>query len=171
MSATSILQLGSFENLLSSYGLILLAKVAALIVLGFFGVIQRGYFIERMQRAGVSAASAKSSGVRWFWGFVVAELAFMGIASGLAVALARTPKPVTPGSELTTTRTPAELLTGEKLPPELTFSPLLHRVEHRPHLVAGLLLRHLLLPRRRLAPDANAATPGRSTAPCSGSRA
>ena len=116
--ATSILQLGSFENLLSSYGLILLAKVAALIVLGVFGVIQRGYFIERMQRAGASAASA----VRWFWGFVVAELAFMGIASGLAVALARTPKPVTPGSELTTTRTPAELLTGEKLPPELNFS-------------------------------------------------
>jgi putative copper resistance protein D len=121
--ATSILQLGSFENLLSSYGLILLAKVAALVVLGFFGVIQRTFFIERMQRAGASAASATTTtAVRWFWGFVVAELAFMGIASGLAVALARTPKPVTPGAELTTTRTPAELLTGEKLPPELSFS-------------------------------------------------
>ncbi|RZU67023.1 putative copper resistance protein D [Microterricola gilva] len=120
--ATSILQLGSFENLLSDYGVILLAKVAALIVLGFFGVIQRTFFIERMQRAGAAASATAANGVRWFWGFVVAELAFMGIASGLAVALARTPKPVTPGAELTTTRTPAELLSGEMLPPELTFS-------------------------------------------------
>lgn len=157
-TATSILQLGSFENLLSDYGLLLLAKVAALIVLGFFGVVQRSFFIERMQRAAgvlassvggkgaakaaataatessaggagaapqtatTSAAGVAASGVKWFWGFVLAELAFMGVASGLAVALARTPKPVLPGAELTITRTPAQLLTGEKLPPELTFT-------------------------------------------------
>lgn len=146
-TATSILQLGSFENLLTNYGLILLAKVAALIVLGFFGVVQRSFFIERMQRAAAAVAAstgaksakrtttsssgeqqpvaaavgAAASGIKWFWGFVIAELAFMGVASGLAVALARTPKPVLPGAELTITRTPAQLLTGEKLPPELNF--------------------------------------------------
>ncbi|MET0715244.1 MAG: cytochrome c oxidase assembly protein, partial [Mycetocola sp.] len=56
---------------------------------------------------------------RYFWWIVVAELAFMGIASGLAAALARTATPVP--EELPGVPTAAEILTGEPLPPELTF--------------------------------------------------
>jgi putative copper resistance protein D len=54
---------------------------------------------------------------------VVAELGFMGLASGVAAALARTPTPV--AQVVTTeqqTSTPAQVLTGQVLPPELTFS-------------------------------------------------
>lgn len=106
------LRLGSIDALLTGYGVLVLVKAAALLALGCFGVVQRRFFTERVQRAG-------AAGARWFWGFVVAELAFMGIASGAAVALGSTAPPVS--ETASGTRTPAELLTGEKLPPELTF--------------------------------------------------
>ncbi|AMB60565.1 cytochrome c oxidase assembly protein [Microterricola viridarii] len=119
------LRLGNVDALLTSYGLLVLAKVGALLVLGVFGVVQRQFFIGRMQRAvdsvGVSsAASAASAGARWFWVFVVAELGFMGIASGVAVALGSTAPPVS--EAVSGTRSAAELLTGDPLPPELTFA-------------------------------------------------
>jgi putative copper resistance protein D len=49
----------------------------------------------------------------------VFELGFMGLAFGLATALARTAPPFQPN--LSTYTTPAQILTGEVLPPELTF--------------------------------------------------
>jgi cytochrome c oxidase assembly factor CtaG len=57
-----------------------------------------------------------------FWWIVTAELAFMGIASGVAAALARTATPV--AEKLGAAPTPAQILTGEKLPPELTWGRL-----------------------------------------------
>ncbi len=125
------LRLGNPEALLSGYGILVLVKVAALVVLGVFGVVQRQFFIGRMQRAAdtvgaasaaavVGAGAAAAAGARWFWAFVVAELAFMGIASGAAVALGSTAPPVS--EALSSTRTAAELLTGDPLPPELTFA-------------------------------------------------
>jgi putative copper resistance protein D len=53
---------------------------------------------------------------------VAAELAFMGLASGVAAALGRTAPPVeeVPATELARA-TPAEILTGSPLPPEPTF--------------------------------------------------
>lgn len=109
------LRLGSFDKLLTPYGILVLTKVAVLIILGCFGVVQRRFFIDRMQRAKQSVAS-------WFWWLVVAELGFMGIASGVAAALARTATPVAqvPTTEIPTS-TPAQLLTGNVLPPPLTF--------------------------------------------------
>ncbi|MFT2817461.1 cytochrome c oxidase assembly protein [Leifsonia sp. A12D58] len=110
------LRIGTLDNLLTPYGILVLMKVASLIVLGFFGILQRRYFISKMQK------SANPAG-RWFWWLVVAELAFMGVASGVAAALARTATPVaqTVVTEIPTS-TPAQILTGEALPPELTFS-------------------------------------------------
>jgi len=101
-------------NLLSPYGLLVIIKVAALLALGLFGAIQRRFVINRLDRAGTSRG--------WFWWLVTAELAFMGIASGVAAALARTPTPVpeVPVDELANA-TPAEILTGSPLPPPLSI--------------------------------------------------
>ena len=107
------LRVGTLAELATPYGILVLVKVAALVVLGLFGLTQRRYLIGRLKHSGEP---------RSFWWIVVAELAFMGIASGVAAALART---VTPVPETrAATPTPAEILTGEKLPPALTWDRL-----------------------------------------------
>ena len=105
------LRIGTLDKLATPYGILVLVKVAALVALGVFGVAQRRFLIGRLK------SGAKRS---VFWWLVTAELAFMGIASGVAAALARTATPV--AQTLGSAPTPAEILTGEKLPPELTFA-------------------------------------------------
>jgi cytochrome c oxidase assembly factor CtaG/putative copper export protein len=104
------LRIGTFAKLLSPYGILVLVKVAALCALGIFGLMQRRYLIERLRRGG---------GRGIFWWLITAELAFMGIASGVAAALARTATPI--DQALGTTPSPAELLTGEPLPPPVSL--------------------------------------------------
>lgn len=105
------LRVPDLQSLLKPYGLLVLIKVAVLGALGLFGLVQRRFLIAKMQKA--------SNGTnRYFWWLVAAELGFMGIASGVAAALART-NPLLP--ELKITTTPAYILTTEPLPPELTF--------------------------------------------------
>lgn len=109
------LRVGTWENLLTPYGILVLVKVVALIALGCFGILHRRFFIGRLKAAG--------SGRRWFWWLVVSELGFMGLASGVAAALARTATPVAQVvATAVPTSTPAQILTGEPLPPELTFA-------------------------------------------------
>ena len=108
--ANAQLRVGSWAALATPYGLLVIAKVAALLALGGFGVVQRRFLIGRMQKRQNGRAG-------YFWWFVAAELAFMGFASGVAAALARTATPV-PQEQITTT--PAYILTGEPLPTELT---------------------------------------------------
>jgi putative copper resistance protein D len=103
--------LRGWEALLSPYGVILMVKVVALVGLGLFGAWYRRRLIGRMR--------ADDSASRPFWTLVAFELALMGIASGAAAALARTPPP-NPAA-LPFVRTPAEILTGAPLPPELTI--------------------------------------------------
>ena len=107
------LRVGTLAELATPYGILVLVKVAALGVLGLFGLMQRRVLIDRLKRLGEG---------RTFWWIVTAELAFMGIASGVAAALARTVTPVPQARAATPT--PAEILTGEKLPPELTWDRL-----------------------------------------------
>ncbi|MFD4422226.1 cytochrome c oxidase assembly protein [Agromyces sp. NPDC058484] len=109
--ASAALRIGTWGELGTPYGVLVVAKVAALIALGLFGAAQRRFLIGRMSRGGAAASVGRD-----FWVLVVAELAFMGIASGVAAALARTPTPVTEQTG-TLARTPAEILTGEPLPP------------------------------------------------------
>lgn len=102
-------------NLFSPYGGLVVVKTASLLVLGLLGAAQRTWMIGRMQRP---AARERL----WFATLVAVELAFMGVASGVAAALARTPTPVleVPASQLTDP-TPAEILTGAPLPPPPSF--------------------------------------------------
>ena len=80
--------LRSVEELLSPYGVIVLAKAAALIVLGGFGALHRRWSLKRLARD-------PPRGARHFVLLAVAELAVMAAASGMAAALARTPPPAT----------------------------------------------------------------------------
>ncbi|MET0976091.1 MAG: cytochrome c oxidase assembly protein [Leifsonia sp.] len=116
---SAALRVGTFSNLLTPYGVLVFGKVAALLALGCFGAVQRRYAIGRMSGLAAGPGASASAGDRWFWGLVVAELAFMGIASGLAAALARTGTPIAETIS-SGVRSPAELLTGEPLPPVLT---------------------------------------------------
>jgi len=103
------LSVGAWDALATPYGVLVIVKVAALVILGCFGALYRRGMIARLTDRPTAAR---------FWGLVLLELAFMGIASGVAAALARTAPPV-PDRPLTD-RTPAETLTGAALPPELT---------------------------------------------------
>jgi cytochrome c oxidase assembly factor CtaG len=110
--ASAELRIGTLDRLLTPYGVLVLGKVAVLVAIGLFGAVQRNWLIGRMKAAREAIGG-------YFWWIVVAELAFMGIASGLAAALARTATPIP--EEISGAPTSAELLTGEQLPPELTF--------------------------------------------------
>jgi cytochrome c oxidase assembly factor CtaG len=90
----------------TTYGLLVLGKVVALVALGVFGVAQR----RRIVSAGAS-----------FLRLATTELFVMAAAVGLAVALSRTPTPV--GDRVL--QTPAEELIGGPLPPAPTVLRLL----------------------------------------------
>ena len=116
--ANAALRIGTWDELGTRYGVLVLAKVAALVALGLFGAAQRRFLIWRMQRpTSTNRAPAAAPITRDFWMLVVVELAFMGLASGLAAALARTATPVSEDSASSVTGTPAEILTGQPLPP------------------------------------------------------
>lgn len=102
------------DGLASPYGVILLGKTAAVVVLGVIGYVHRARLIPALEQD--SAAAARPG--RVLWRFIVAELLIMAAASGLAAALSRTPPPG--GEEFGPPLTPAEILTGYLLPPELT---------------------------------------------------
>jgi cytochrome c oxidase assembly factor CtaG/uncharacterized membrane protein len=77
---------GSWEALASPYGAILTAKAVVLIMLGVVGVLHRQWIQKRL-----AADAGKAR--RWFVLLAAAELVVMGVASGLAAALARTQPP------------------------------------------------------------------------------
>ncbi|WP_318152902.1 cytochrome c oxidase assembly protein [Microbacterium helvum] len=109
--ARAVIGLQTWSALISPYGAILAVKVVALIALGLFGAWYRTRLIGKMR--GQDAAT------RSFWTLIGFEIVLMGIASGAATALARTPPPVAP--LIPATPTPAERLTDAPLPPELTI--------------------------------------------------
>ncbi|WP_394280330.1 cytochrome c oxidase assembly protein [Microbacterium sp.] len=108
--ARAMIGVVSWENLFSPYGALLAVKVLALLAMGGLGAVYRRRLIAGLRE---TAASVR------FWTLVAVEVVFMGIASGAAVALSVTPPPV--NTELPTERTPAQILTGSPLPPELTL--------------------------------------------------
>lgn len=105
----ALLEADDLGDLTSSYWLVLWGKVLALLVLGWFGYRQR----ERVLAQGVERSGA-------FARLALTELAVMGIAIGLAVALSRTP---TPDVERLPS-SPVLELTGYPMPPAWEFSRL-----------------------------------------------
>lgn len=106
--ARTLSSIGAWDDLSTPYGAIVCLKVAALVFMGALAAWFRGRLIGRMGAAPTRA----------FWSLVAVELAFMGVASGAAAALARTSPPV---AETPYSSTPAEILTDEPLPPPLTL--------------------------------------------------
>ncbi len=106
---SAALRIGTWGQLETAYGGLVVVKVAALLAMGVIGAWQRRRMIRRLSD-GVLGAQ------RRFWSIVLLELAFMGIASGVAVALARTAPPVSQNVDLSQL-TPAEILSGSPLPP------------------------------------------------------
>lgn len=106
----SITRLYQPSDIFTPYGQLILIKVALLVVLGAFGARYRLRDIKLM----TEGKSFK------FWRIALPELAIMAIVMGFSTALARTATPIdeVPFSP----PTPAEILTGDKLPPELTPS-------------------------------------------------
>jgi putative copper resistance protein D len=104
---SGIIRLYEPADLFSSYGLLLMLKAALLVVLGLFGARHRLGLVKKLAERSVS-----------FWRLAIFELAVMGLAVGMGTALARTQTPLDAAEFVTLT--PAEILTGNKLPPELT---------------------------------------------------
>ncbi|WP_438354902.1 cytochrome c oxidase assembly protein [Microbacterium sp. CJ88] len=112
---------GSWGALASPYGVLVLVKVLALLAIGLLGAWYRVRLIGRLgadAAPGTPAQKARGAASRRFWSLITLELVFMGIASGAAAALARTQPPT--ATQVPQVRTPAEILTGSPVPPELT---------------------------------------------------
>jgi len=105
---SATVRLTSWSALTNNYGLIVLLKSATLLLLGALGAWYRMRLI----------VATRLNDKRPFWVMVLLELGLMGVAMGLATALARTAPPEV--SVNLANPTPAQILTGEKLPPELT---------------------------------------------------
>lgn len=97
----------------SAYGQLILAKAAATVVLGGIGLMHRRWVMPQLGNR-----SAGRSARRVLWQLVLVELLIMGATSGIAVALGRSapPQPTT----LAPDASPAFILSGYELPPELT---------------------------------------------------
>ncbi|MDQ4502618.1 cytochrome c oxidase assembly protein [Sinomonas sp. ASV322] len=96
----------------TSYGQLVIGKVVFAVVLGGIGFMHRRWIIPQLSRG----ASVK----RVLWQLVGVETIVMGGVSGLAVALSRSapPQPTTYAPDAS----PAFILSGYNLPPELTAS-------------------------------------------------
>jgi len=105
------LRVGEWDKLLTPYGILVLVKVAALGALGLFGAFQRRVLIDRLRRTAER---------RFFWIAATVELAFMGLASGVAAGLSVSAPPVVAVEAAASGNvTPAAYLTGKPLPPPI----------------------------------------------------
>ena len=104
---STYVRIPDIQSLASPYGLLLAIKVSFLTGLGVFGAVYRKGILEKIDQKGS------------FFKLALLEISIMGLAIGTGTALARTAPPIDQGAFITPT--PAQLLTGENLPPELTL--------------------------------------------------
>ena len=123
------IRLGQSAVLLGPSGALVLVKLAALVALGLLAAVQRRTLLRRI------AADARS---RMFWVAVGAELAFLGIASGVATALTSAGLQESTATAVRRALTPAEILTGAPVPPEPT--PIRWLISWRPDLLWLLIV-------------------------------
>ena len=118
-SMNAWVRVGSVSGLASEYGVLVMVKMALLTILIALGVVYRAWLIRRFTENLNGSAKSVLGGV------FAGELAIMGLAMGMAVALARTPTPVLDIPALDRFgATPAEILTGKPLPPEYDWTKL-----------------------------------------------
>jgi putative copper resistance protein D len=111
-TVNSVVRLGSWSDLGTRYGVLLLVKIALFGVLGLLGLAHRRRVVDRLR------GDQRAPATWLFWRLVLVELTVMGAVSGVAVALGSSPPPV-PDDPITDP-TPAEIVTGHPLPPEPT---------------------------------------------------
>ena len=104
---SSYVRIPDAAGLFSPYGQMLFIKVLLLVILGSFGAIYRTRILSKISEKGS------------FFKLALLEVFIMGTAIGMGTALARTAPPVKQGEFIVPT--PAQLLTGEPLPPEFTM--------------------------------------------------
>ena len=106
----SFIRLYQPSDIFTPYGQLILIKLTLLIVLGVFGARYRLRDIKLMKQGRQFK----------FWRIALPELSIMAVVMGFSTALARTATPI---DEVPfTPPTPAQILTGDRLPPELTPS-------------------------------------------------
>ncbi|WP_438816573.1 cytochrome c oxidase assembly protein [Tersicoccus solisilvae] len=110
------IRLGDWAALGSPYGMLVVAKTAATLVLGVFGFAHRRWVLPRFAAGRLGARRAMGQ-------LVVGEIVVMAATMGLGTALSRSATPAP--EDLTPDASPAFLLSGYDLPPELTPSRLL----------------------------------------------
>ncbi len=103
------LRIATFANLMTAYGSLILIKSALLVILGLIGFWHRLRVLKRWDASHLQ-----------FWKLVAGEIVLMSAAIGVAAALSRTAPPVNAKAQVGST--PAEILTGQKLPPEFDFA-------------------------------------------------
>jgi len=107
---SSFVRIPYAAGLFSPYGQMLFIKVVLLVILGAFGALYRTRILSKLSEKGS------------FFKLALLEIFIMGAAIGMGTALARTAPPVNQGEFVVPT--PAQLLTGEPLPPEFTMETL-----------------------------------------------
>ncbi|MCQ1952314.1 bifunctional copper resistance protein CopD/cytochrome c oxidase assembly protein [Arthrobacter sp. zg-Y238] len=131
------LRINSLDQLGTPWGGLVLTKAGLTLLLGILGLMHRNWIIPRLAGsrpsrtpvpAGTAAPNGGLSAQRVLWQLIAVELAVMGAVSGVAVALGRTAPPRS--EELPQDASPARILTGYDLPPELT--PERYLTEWRP---------------------------------------
>ena len=105
------IRITSLDQLSSPYGVLVVIKALATLLLGAIGFMHRQWIIPEL---------GSKSGKRVLWQLITVELLIMAAVFGVATALARTAPP-TP-EELPPDASPARILTGYELPPELVGS-------------------------------------------------
>lgn len=104
------IRMEDLSQLGTRWGSLVAVKAAGTLLLGIMGFLHRQWIIPQL--------GLKKTARRVLWQLITVELLIMGAVSGVAVALARTAPPAP--EELQPDATPARILTGYELPPELT---------------------------------------------------
>ena len=107
---SALLRIPSPELILSEYGILVFAKFALALTLGGFGYLHR--------RQLLASQKSTDSNASQFWKLARVELLIMAVTFGVATALGRTAPPTIEVPFVPPT--PAQFLTGDLLPPELT---------------------------------------------------
>ncbi|MEE1622583.1 cytochrome c oxidase assembly protein [Zafaria sp. J156] len=110
---SAVIRMDSWADLATPYGGLVAAKALLTVALGALGLLHRTRTIP-------SLLAGRTTAVRAAWRIVAVEAAIMAAVMGIATALARTAPPVP--EELPPAATPARILTGYELPPELVPS-------------------------------------------------